>query len=79
MLEAWLPEQSNGPIYEWGLDGIRILQHSRAEAAPAHSCAADGFRSEQAIRSFQSKEPLINSLRCYCCVKNPLKMRIYGL
>ncbi len=25
------------------------------------------------------KEPLINYLRCYCCVKNQLKMRIYDL
>ncbi len=23
--------------------------------------------------------PLINYLRCYCCVKNQLKMRIYDL
>ena len=25
------------------------------------------------------KEPLINYLRCYCCVKNQLKMLIYEL
>ena len=29
--------------------------------------------------AYPFREPLINYLRCYCCVKNQLKMRMYDL